>query len=131
MTTNYIVSGWIHPLPDGRLQLVAQHCRECGANAFPRTPRCKRCASDRLEQVMLGPEATLYSVTTDRVSSSPDRHKLVGQAQFEQGAFVQGYVVGDPNKPPAIGTVVELAPYDLPGRDGEALTTYSFRPKER
>ena len=83
-----------------------------------------------LEQAVLGPDAILYSVTTDRTSTSAENHKLVGQVQFPNGAYVQGYVAGDANHPPTIGAPVELVPYELRLPDGQTGTTYGFRVKE-
>ncbi|MGD0118193.1 MAG: zinc ribbon domain-containing protein [Candidatus Binatus sp.] len=131
MSQNFMVPAWIHLLDDGRLRLIGQRCRSCGTHAFPRTTACKKCSSTDLEQAMLGPNATLYSVTTDRTSTSAANHKLVGQAQFPDGAYVQGYVAGDVNYPPRIGAPVELVPYELRFPDGQTGTTYGFRVREK
>jgi len=130
MSTNYLVPDWIVPLNNGRLQLIGQRCCGCRTLAFPRTAACKKCSSTNLEQALLGPDAILYSVTTDRTSTSPENHKLVGQVRFTDGAYVQGYVAGDVNHPPRIGASVELAPYELRFFDGQTGTTYGFRIKE-
>jgi len=130
MSPNYLVPGWIVPLDDGRLKLIGQRCSGCGTQAFPRTTACKKCSSTSLEQALFGPDAILYSVTTDRTSTSAENHKLVGQAQFIDGAYVQGYVVGDVNHPPRIGAPIELVPYELRFSDGQTGTTYGFRVKE-
>jgi uncharacterized OB-fold protein len=130
MSTNYLVPDWIVPLDDGRLKLIGQRCCGCGTLAFPRTTACKKCSSTNLEQALLGPDAILYSVTTDRTSTSAENHKLVGQAQFTDGAYVQGYVAGDVNHPPRIGVPIELVPYELRFSDGQTGATYGFRVKE-
>lgn len=131
MSTNYLVSSWIHPLEDGRLKLIGQRCRSCGTQAFPRTTACKKCSSTDLEPALLGPDAILYSVTTDRTSTLAANHKLIGQVRFPDGAYVQGYVAGDVNHPPTIGAPVELAPYELKFPDGQTGTTYGFRIREK
>jgi uncharacterized OB-fold protein len=130
MSPNYLVPGWIVPLADGRLKLIGQRCCRCGTLAFPSTTACKKCSSTNLEQALLGPDAILYSVTTDRTSTSAENHKLVGQVQFTDGAYVQGYVAGDVNHPPRIGAPVELVSYELRLSDGQTGTTYGFRVKE-
>jgi uncharacterized protein len=131
MSTNFLVADWIHSLENGRLKLVGQRCRACGTCAFPRTTACKQCSSTDLEQSLLGPDATLYSVTTDRTSTSPANHKLVGQVRFPNGAYVQGYVTGDINHPPKIGALVEMVPYELRFADGQTGNTYGFRVTEK
>lgn len=131
MSTNYLVPSWVQPLDDGRLKLVGQRCRSCGTHSFPRTTACKKCSSTDLEQALLGPDAVLYSVTTDRTSTSAENHKLVGQVQFTDGAYVQGYVAGDVDHPPSIGAPVELVSYELRFPDGQTGTTYGFRVKEK
>jgi len=132
MTTEFAVPEWIRPLADGRLRLVGQRCRACGTHAFPRTARCPRCASPELDEALLGPEATLYSVTVDRANPTDAHHAIVGQARFDDGAYVQGYVLGDRNAPPRTGERVEVVRYAFtPFGEGEPATTYGFRSLER
>ena len=131
MTASYAVQEWIRPLADGRLRLVGQRCRACGTHAFPRTSSCKRCSSADLEESLLGPAATLHALTVDRSSPAKTRHAIVGQARFDAGVYVQGYVVGDVDALPRIGEVVEVVRYEfVPFDDGELVATYGFRPAE-
>jgi uncharacterized OB-fold protein len=127
--SRFLVPEWIHELPDGRLQLVAQRCRACGIREFPPSDACKRCSSEDLEELLLEPEGTLYSVTVYRASSSADRYKIVGQVEFGHKVFAQGYVVGDSSRPPGIGTRMNVIPFELQMRDGEAVATYGFATK--
>src|SRR5260370_28777366 len=107
MTPNCRVRHWMFRVGVGSLNILARRCCGCGTQAFPRTTACKKCSSTNLEQALLGPDAVLYSVTTDRTSTSAENHKLVGQVQFTDGAYVQGYGAGDINHPPTIGAHVD------------------------
>jgi uncharacterized OB-fold protein len=129
----FILPGWMQPVEGGRrLQLMGQRCRACGIYFFPRTKSCKACNSIELEEALLGPEAELYSVTTDRIGFPLGRQHLVGQVRFEQGAYVQGFVAADVENQPAIGSRVELVPFEVPSPSGEGmLITYGFQPKQR
>jgi uncharacterized OB-fold protein len=132
-STEFILPGWMQPVEGGRrLQLLGQRCRDCGIHFFPRTQSCKACNSTALEQAILGPEAELYSVTADRIGIPLGRPHLVGQVRFEQGAYVQGFVAADVENPPAIGSRIDLVPFELPSLSGEGvLITYGFQPKQR
>lgn len=130
--TEFILPGWMQPLEGGRrLRLQGQRCRACGVHFFPRTQSCKACSSTDLEEALLGPEAELHSVTTDRIGIPLGRQHLVGQVRFEQGAYVQGFIVADVEDPPAVGTMIELVPFEVPSPSGEGiLITYGFQPRQ-
>jgi hypothetical protein len=98
--------------------------------SFPPHDRLQKVLIDEPRTGTVSPDAILYSVTTDRTSTSAENHKLVGQAQFTDGAYVQGYVAGDVNRPPRIGVPIELVPYELRFSDGQTGATYGFRVKE-
>lgn len=127
----FIVPAWMRLAADGRrLQLVGQHCRSCGVTMFPRTARCKACGSADSSEVMLGPDATLHSVTLDGMGGLLGRPTLIGQIQFAEGPFVQGFVDAPLDAEPQIGSAIELVPFSVPapGREG-SLITYGFHPK--
>ena len=112
-------------------KLLGQRCRACGVHFFPPVASCKHCASTDLEQALLGPEAVLHSVTTDHMGTFLKRPHLVGQVQFDEGAFVQGFVDAAIEAEPTIGCRIELVPFEVPAPGGEGtLVTYGFRPRE-
>jgi uncharacterized OB-fold protein len=114
-----------------RLQLVGQRCSACNTYYFPRTARCKACGSGDLAEALLGPEGELHSITVDRTGTFLGRPHLVGQARFPEGPFVQGFVAAEIEAAPAIGSAIELVPFEVPAPEGDgALLTYGFAPKE-
>ena len=125
----YIVDGWMGDGPDGRIVLLGRRCQRCGTCAWPPAARCKACGSDQVTEETLGPEAELYSYTIDRMGTFIGRPHLVGQVRFPQGPFVQGFIDGDIEQPPAIGASVDLVPFIVES-GGEQLVTYAFRAKE-
>ncbi|MCZ0942230.1 MAG: zinc ribbon domain-containing protein [Gammaproteobacteria bacterium] len=126
-----IVPDWLVQHDDQRLTLNGQRCADCGTSAFPRTASCPSCCSRELQDLSLGPNAHLFSITVDRVGFPLGHPFLVGQARFEEGAVVQGFVIGDVDNPPAIGSPLELVPFGVPHPGTkELLTTYGFRPVE-
>ena len=131
MAMKHAVPGQVRALVDGRLQLVGRRCKACSTYAFPRSAFCKRCASAEHDEVLLGPDATLFSITVDRSAGTSANYRLVGQVRFGEGAWARGYVVGDVDKPPRIGESVEVVPYEFKTSDSaEPLATYGFRCRE-
>jgi uncharacterized OB-fold protein len=124
-----ILDGWMRVIDDNRMQLLGARCEDCGIVAFPRPTYCPACSSDQLVEAILGPHGVLYSITVDRVGGFLRRPHVVGQVAFGDGPIVQGYVDAEIESPPAIGTAVEVVPFEV--RDGEhAMVTYAFRAKE-
>lgn len=127
----FMVPEWMQSADSGRrIELLGQTCARCEVTYFPKSARCKACGSADLRQVTLTGPATLHSVTVDLQGNFLGTAYLVGQAQFPEGPFVQGFIDGEVENPPAIGTVLELVPFEapVPGQEG-ALITYGFRPK--
>lgn len=56
---------------DGALALMGRLCGDCGKKSFPPTELCPYCASDKLENVFLGDEATVLAATTTRAPVPP------------------------------------------------------------
>ena len=122
----FLVPEWMEAADDGRICLIGQRCADCGTVYFPRTARCKRCSSDQVVPERLGPTAELHSFTVDRVGTWVGRPHLVGQVQFPSGPFVQGYIDGSVDEPPAIRSTVDLVPFEVQVH-GEPAVTYAFR----
>lgn len=115
------------------IRLLASRCRSCDTVAYPRRTSCPKCCATEMIDVTLGPQAELYSYTVLWLPAggqdTPAPH-LVGQARFDEGPVVQGYVDGDVDSPPRVGARVRLVPRVLSGeQDGEGATTYAFRPE--
>jgi uncharacterized OB-fold protein len=127
--SEFIVNGWMRDAAGGRLVLVGQRCAECGVVTFPMTARCSACSSDRVTETTLGPDATLTSITVDRMGTFLGRPHLVGQVQFAEGTFVQGFVAAEIDEPPTVGAGIELVRFEILDRD-EPLVTYGFKAKE-
>jgi len=126
-----MVCEWMQSAGSGRrMELMGQLCARCGVTGFPKSARCKACGSGELRQVILTGPAILHSVTIDTQGTFLGTPYLVGQAQFPEGPFVQGFIEGEVENPPAIGAELELVPFEVPapGEEG-TLTTYGFRPK--
>ena len=124
-----IVPGWFEATGDGRLRLLAQRCGPDGPVVFPRRARSVHCRPEELEDTTLSVEAELWSWTVADVGMPV----MIGQAKFPEGPVVQGYVQGDPARPPEIGATVEVVPHvvPLPPKGETTATTYAFRVKGR
>ena len=128
-TTTIIVEEWMGDSPGGRMHLKAQRCSRCGVCQWPPSARCKACSGAELTAATLGPDAELWSVTVDRMGTFLGHPHLVGQVRFPEGTFAQGYVVGEIDQPPDIGSAVELVPFEVTSGD-TPLLTYAFKAKE-
>jgi uncharacterized OB-fold protein len=126
----FIIDGWMELADDGRVRLLGQRCEACGTVYFPKSARCKRCSSAHTVEQALGPEAELHSYTIDRLGTFRGEPHLVGQVQFAEGAFAQGYIDGPVDALPMIGSTVDLVPFEV-SVEGEPTITYAFKPRER
>jgi len=66
----YLKDGIIGDM-NGTLALIGHKCAECGKKSFPPTELCPYCASDKVENVFLGSEATVLAATTTRAAVPP------------------------------------------------------------
>lgn len=125
-----IIPEWMERVDEtDRLRLLGSRCRDCDTRMFPRRTACLRCSGTNLADTTLGPDAELYAYTV--VPGPGDgRPTVVGQARFEGGPVVQGYVDGGGERPPSIGDAVEVVAFVLPASRGAgATTTFAFRTK--
>jgi uncharacterized OB-fold protein len=128
---NLIIPEWME-YADGSnlLRLLASRCEDCDARMFPRADTCQRCSGRNIAKVALGPDAELYSFTVIPVRGEREA-TVIGQARFDGGPVVQGYIDADSDAIPSIGDAVEVVPFLLPNSDDvEAATTFAFRRKE-
>lgn len=92
--------------------LLGMRCADCGVVVFGPATFCQSCASQRLEEVELGAEGTLYSYTIVRVPPSgwpgPVPYAL-GEVELPAGPHVLAEVVDCPHDALRIGMPVALA----------------------
>lgn len=89
--------------PSARPQLIAGRCPACGATFFPVFAETHRpgCRGEAIEQVLLGPEATVASWTVQRYTppppfpaADPYQPMVIVTAAFDEGLQVPGQLVG-------------------------------------
>jgi uncharacterized OB-fold protein len=81
---------------DGMPALMGRQCGECGKKSFPPTELCPYCASDKLENVFLGDEATVLVATTTRAPVPPyDPPFTLAMVDMEDEIRTIGRVVKD------------------------------------
>ncbi|MDP6605062.1 MAG: zinc ribbon domain-containing protein [Dehalococcoidia bacterium] len=113
------------------LRLLASRCEDCETRVFPRAATCPSCSGRNTVDTALGPDAEFYSFTV-MPARGDGEPTVVGQARFEGGAVVRGYIDADEDAIPSIGEAVEVVPFVLPAAgDLEAATTFAFRRKEQ
>ncbi len=83
-------------------QLLGSRCRDCGEHFFPRRPVCARCLAAGTEDVLLGPEGTLYTWTYVHFPLFNSRRAEhggygVGQVDLPEGPRVQCVLSGGPD----------------------------------
>lgn len=127
-----IIAEWMEYAGGGELlRLLASRCEDCETRIFPRAGTCPSCSGRNIVDTALGPDAECYSFTVmpARGDGAPT---IVGQARFEGGAIVRGYIDAPADSIPSIGDAVEVVPLVLPAAgDHEAATTFAFRGKEQ
>lgn len=125
-----IIPEWMEYANAGDLlRLLASRCEDCDARMFPRGDTCPRCSGRNIADIALGPDAECYSFTV--IPGRGEREAtVVGQARFDGGPVVQGYIDADADAIPSIGDAMEVVPFVLPASDDvEAATTFAFRRK--
>ena len=123
-------------IPDDRSEpprLLGSKCLECGEQFHPRRQICARCLGDRLEDVELGPEGTLYTYTYVRVALFGSKRADsvgygVGQVDLFEGPRIQAVLSGGPNDF-RIGMPMQLELERLRETEqGDEIVIYRFRP---
>ena len=123
-------------IPDDRSEpprLLGTKCLECGEHFHPRRRICARCLGDRLQDVELGPDGTLYTYTYVRVplfgSIRGDAAGYgVGQVDLFEGPRIQAVLSGGPNDF-RIGMPMQLELETLrESQEGDEIVIYRFRP---
>jgi uncharacterized OB-fold protein len=77
-------------------RLIGSRCRSCDARSFPTRTICFECLGDDLEEILLGPDGTLYSFSTVHVSASRRVPYTIGYVDLAEGPRVLARLAGDP-----------------------------------
>jgi uncharacterized OB-fold protein len=114
-------------------QLLGTRCRACGEHFFPRRAICAKCLSDDTEDVLLGPDGTLYTWTFVHFplfgSKDPDaRGYGVGQVDLPEGPRVQAVLSGAQDEF-RIGMPMRLQLETLRrNKEGQEVVIFRFAP---
>ena len=131
-----VVPGLFEGQGDGT-RLLASRCRGCGSVYFPRSLSCRhpRCTDKAPQDILLGPQGTLYSFTV-QAYRPPALFVLddwapyaLGLVELPEGLRVMAMLTGRAPQDWRIGEPVALTTgvlhRDSEGRD---VLTYQFRP---
>jgi len=114
-------------------RLLGSRCRACGEHFFPRRRVCARCLAEGCEDVLLGPDGTLFTWTWVYVPFFGGRRGegagyAVGQVDLPEGPRIQAVLSGGKDAF-RIGLPMQLeleAVRETP--EGEAVVIHRFRP---
>ncbi len=115
-------------------RLLSSRCRDCGEHFFPRRPVCARCLAGGTEDVLLGPEGTLYTWTYVHFPLFNSRRAEhggygVGQVDLPEGPRVQCVLSGGPDDF-RIGMPMGLELETLrENPEGQEVVIFRFRPE--
>jgi uncharacterized OB-fold protein len=114
-------------------RLLGSRCTACGEVQFPRRVVCARCLGEALEDVLLGPEGTLYTWTWLHMPLFGSLRAEaggygVGQVDLAEGPRVQAVLSGGPDAF-RIGMPMALELETLrTDREGRDVVLFRFRP---
>jgi uncharacterized OB-fold protein len=136
LSTAPVVQGLFEGQGDAT-RLLASRCRGCGSVYFPRSLSCRhpRCTDKAPQDILLGPEGSLYSVTVQAYRPPPLfvmddwAPYALGLIDMPEGLRIMAMLTGRPPQDWRIGEPVALTTGVL-SRDGEGreVLTYQFRP---
>ncbi len=92
------------------LRLIATRSNRAEAAQFP--PAVALHGDERVKEIALGPEGTVYSFTTVHAGASQQPYHLA-MVDFEAGVRVFGRLLA-PSAPLAIGATVRVVPFQFP-----------------
>ena len=121
--------------PSSPPQLLGSRCRACGEHFFPRRVVCARCLAQGCEDVLLGPQGTLWTFTWVHVPFFGQKRSAgagygVGQVDLPEGPRIQAVLSGAQGDF-AIGMLMQLELEALrETAEGEQLVIHRFRPLE-
>ena len=115
-------------------RLLGSRCRDCGEHFFPRRPVCARCLATGTEDVLLGPEGSLYTWTYVHFPLFNSRRAEhggygVGQIDLPEGPRIQCVLSGGPDDF-RIGMPMRLELETLrEDSEGQDVVIFRFRPE--
>ncbi len=115
-------------------RLLGSRCRDCGEHFFPRRAVCARCLAEGTEDVLLGPEGSLYTWTYVHFplfNSQRAEHGGygVGQIDLPEGPRIQCVLSGGPDDF-RIGMPMQLELETLrEDSEGQDVVIFRFRPE--
>ena len=125
---------------DGDVRLLGSQCAECGVVTFPAQFSCPRCTSLAVHERRLSSRGVLWSWTIQCFPPKSPPYAVEDKDAFEP--YGVGYVElpekvrvearlteSDPERL-RIGMPMELTLTPAPGREGDGVVTYAFRPVE-
>jgi len=122
--------------PDDKPYLIGGRCRACGYTSFPKKEVCVKCRqNDTVEEIRLGPYATLENFAVMRVGS-PDftTPYIIGYVRMKEGALIFTPIAGCEAQDDALepGEEMELI-IDKVREDGQGnnLIGWKFKPTRR
>ena len=113
--------------------LLGMRCADCGVVVFGPATFCQSCSSQRLEEVELSGQGSLYSYTIVRVPPSgwpgPVPYVL-GEVELPEGPHVLAEVVDCAHDALRVGMSVTLAlqAVAMPGVEKSERMVYKWRP---
>lgn len=115
---------------DGRPTLIGSECADCASRVFPPVSVCPECMGENIAPVALGRSGRLYSYCTVHVAPrSWSVPYIAGYVDLPEGVRVFTHVVDAAEEQLSMEMEVELTTAVLgSGSDGEALSSYAFRP---
>ncbi len=118
-------------------RLIGSRCAGCGTHYFPKSLSCRnpQCRTKQVEDVLLGPQGTLYSYTVQSYRPPPLFRMepwapyALGMVELPEGLRVLGMLTGIPLDALRIGMPVVLTTEALyRNDDGQEVLTYKFAP---
>jgi uncharacterized OB-fold protein len=118
-------------------RLLASRCRGCGSVYFPRSLSCRhpRCTDKHPQDILLGPQGTLYSFTV-QAYRPPALFAMdawapyaLGLVELPEGLRVMAMLTGRAPQDWRIGEAVALTTGSIyRNEEGHEVLTYQFRP---
>ena len=119
--------------PSDEPRLIAGRCRHCGEVTFPMQTGCPNCCRDDIEEVRIGPRATLYSFTNVN-HPVPEGYKGpipygVGLVDFPEGARIVAHLTEhDPEKLKVGMDMVMMIDKLFEDEEGNEVIGFKFKP---
>jgi len=115
-------------------RLLGSRCRDCGEHFFPKRAVCARCLAEATDDVLLGPDGSLYTWTYVHFPLFNTRRAEhggygVGQVDLPEGPRIQCVLSGGPDDF-RIGMPMRLELETLrENSEGQDVVIFRFRPE--